>query len=291
MEEHKERLRLVLQTLREHQLYAKFSKCEFFKEQIQYLGHIITKEAIVVDPKKIRTIMEWPVPKDVADIRSFMGLADHHSLTKYFSQPTLNVRQAQWVDFLSGFDFEIKHLKGKENRVADALSRKLQCLYEISCSKGKNTFEGMIKKATEKDITYHQIKQQVQHSTSKENQQGYAVDVVGILYYKKRLYVPNQNIKNLILDEFHKSHYAGHPGYQKMITALQKEYYWLGMKKDVVNYLARCLECQQIKVEHQHPVGLLQPLPIPEWKWETISMDFITDLLRQGKITTPSWWC
>eukprot|EP00253_Pinus_taeda_P020645 PITA_20645 len=58
MEEHQEHLRLVLQTLREHQKYAKFSKCEFFKEQIQYLGHIITKEGIVVDPEKIRTIME-----------------------------------------------------------------------------------------------------------------------------------------------------------------------------------------------------------------------------------------
>lgn len=75
MEEH---LRLVLQTLREHQLYAKFRKFEFYKEQIQYLGHITTKEGIAMDPKKIGTIMEWPVPKDVADIRSFMGLAGYY---------------------------------------------------------------------------------------------------------------------------------------------------------------------------------------------------------------------
>eukprot|EP00253_Pinus_taeda_P018243 PITA_18243 len=251
VEEHQEHLRKVLQTLREHQLYAKFSKCDFFKEEIQYLGHVISKEGIAVDPEKIKAIMDWPVPKDVADIRSFMGLAgyyrifvegfskvafpitslqkkgkafqwtpncqqsfeqlkhllttapilriadpdkdyvvctdaskegvggvlmqegrvvayesrklkeheqkysaydleltavihalkmwrhylvgrkfllltDHHSLTNYFSQPTLNARQARWVDFLSGFDFEIKHLQGKENRVADALSRKVQ---------------------------------------------------------------------------------------------------------------------------------------------------------------------
>eukprot|EP00253_Pinus_taeda_P019694 PITA_19694 len=76
MEEHKEHLRLVLQTLREHQLYAKNNKYDFFKEQIQYLGHIITKDGINVDPEKIRTIMEWPVPKDMADIRSFMGLTE-----------------------------------------------------------------------------------------------------------------------------------------------------------------------------------------------------------------------
>eukprot|EP00253_Pinus_taeda_P020635 PITA_20635 len=76
-EEHKEHLRMVLQTLREHQLYAKFSKCDFF-EEIQYLGHVITKEGIAVDPEKIKTIMEWPMPKDVADIRSFMGLAGYY---------------------------------------------------------------------------------------------------------------------------------------------------------------------------------------------------------------------
>lgn len=90
-------------------------------------------------------------------------------------------------------------------------------------------------------------------------------------------------LKNLILDEFHISHYAGHLGYQKMITALRKEYHWPGMKKNVAEYLARCLECQQIKVEHVHPVGLLQPLPIPEWKWETISMDFITGFPQTKK--------
>lgn len=78
IKEHEEHLRIVLQTVWEHQLYGKFSKCDFYKDQIQYLGHIITKEGIVVDPEKIKTIMEWPTPKDVADIRSFMGLAGYY---------------------------------------------------------------------------------------------------------------------------------------------------------------------------------------------------------------------
>eukprot|EP00253_Pinus_taeda_P028576 PITA_28576 len=68
-----------------------------------------------------------------------------------------------------------------------------------------------------------------------------------------------------------------------MIIALQKEYYWLGMKKYVAEYLTRCLEYQQVKAEHQHPVGLLHPLPIPEWKWETIYMDFITGLPKSKR--------
>lgn len=142
----------------------------------------------------------------------------------------------------------------------------------------------MIKKVVEQDIVYQQIKQQVQQLTSQENQQGYSVGVTGMLCYKKRMCVPNQNnIKHLLLDEFHKSHYVGHPRYQKMITSLRKQYYWPGMKRDVVEYLTCCLECQQIKAEHQHPMGLLQPLPILEWKWETISMDFITGFPKTKK--------
>jgi len=62
-----------------------------------------------------------------------------------------------------------------------------------------------------------------------------------------------------------------------------KRIFWPCMKKDMAGYLARCLECQQIKAKHQHLAGLLQPLRIPEWKWETISMDFIIGLLKTKK--------
>jgi len=77
-EEHKEHLRIVLQTLWENQLYTKFSKCDFFKDQIQFLGHVIPAKGIVVDPEKIKTIMEWTTPKNVTDIRSFLGLAGYY---------------------------------------------------------------------------------------------------------------------------------------------------------------------------------------------------------------------
>jgi hypothetical protein len=77
-EEHEEHLRLVLQVLREYQLCANFSKCDFFQKKIHYLGHVIYKEGVAVDPDKIRSIMEWPTPKDVLDIRSFMGLEGYY---------------------------------------------------------------------------------------------------------------------------------------------------------------------------------------------------------------------
>jgi hypothetical protein len=76
--EHEEHLRFVLQVLREHQLYAKFNKCEFFQKKIHYLGHVLFEEGVEVDLEKIKSIMEWPTPKDVSDIRSFMGLAGYY---------------------------------------------------------------------------------------------------------------------------------------------------------------------------------------------------------------------
>jgi hypothetical protein len=67
-EEHDEHLRIVLQTLRKHKIYAKFDKWDFYKKEIQYLGHVISTKGIGVNPKKIKAIIEWLVPKDVADI-------------------------------------------------------------------------------------------------------------------------------------------------------------------------------------------------------------------------------
>ena len=99
------------------------------------------------------------------------------------------------------------------------------------------------------------------------------------------MYVPNvPKVKLLILDEIHKTPYSCHPGYQKTITMLRKEYFWPNMKTEVAEYIARCFECQQVKTEYQHPEGLLQPLPIPTWKWEIISLDFVTGLPRNQNL-------
>ena len=68
-----------------------------------------------------------------------------------------------------------------------------------------------------------------------------------------------------------------------MITPLRKLFYWPNMKSEKTQYLSKCLDCQQVKDEHQHPTSLLQPLPVPEWKWEIISLDFITGLPKTQK--------
>jgi hypothetical protein len=77
-EEHAKHLRIALQILREHQLYAKFSKCEFWLDQVEFLGHVISKEGIAVNPSKVASVLEWESPKNVKQIRGFLGMAGYY---------------------------------------------------------------------------------------------------------------------------------------------------------------------------------------------------------------------
>lgn len=144
--------------------------------------------------------------------------------------------------------------------------------------------EGKIKSAVEKDEKYKELIQKIAENSADNDNNIYRMSKNGLLMCKNRLYIPNSDeLKALILNEIHKKPYSGHPGYQKTITMLRKEFYWPKMKREVAKYLAKCLECRLVKAEHQHPAGLLQPLPIPEWKWEIISLDFITGLPRNAR--------
>ena len=77
-DEHEQHLKLVLQTLRDHQLNAKFSKCEFWLEKISFLGHVISKEGITVDPAKVEAVTEWKRSETPTEIRSFLGLVGYY---------------------------------------------------------------------------------------------------------------------------------------------------------------------------------------------------------------------
>jgi hypothetical protein len=106
-------------------------------------------------------------------------------------------------------------------------------------------------------------------------------DSQGTLWLGKRICVPNlKPIKESILREAHDSACSIHTGSTKMYKDLKTHYWWYGMKRDIAEYVSLCDTCQRVKVEHQRPAGLLQPLKIPEWKWEEIGMDFIVGLPR-----------
>ena len=116
-----------------------------------------------------------------------------------------------------------------------------------------------------------------------EVQQGksdkFMIDEEGVLRLGTRLCVPDvDDLRKELFEEAHYSTYSAHPGSTKMYHTLKDTYWWNGMKKDVAEFVSKCLTCQQVKLEHQRPAGLLQLLPIPEWKWDMIAMDFVTGL-------------
>ena len=106
-----------------------------------------------------------------------------------------------------------------------------------------------------------------------------------LIIYKGRIYlISASGMKITILRAFHDAPMAGHPGFFKTYKQVQERFTWKGLKSDVLQYVRECPICQQNKQEHTYPAGLLQPLPIPDKKWECLSMDFITGLPKaQGR--------
>ena len=107
------------------------------------------------------------------------------------------------------------------------------------------------------------------------------------LWFQRRICVPDvKEIKDRILKEAHSSLYTVHPGSTKMYHDLKSAYWWPNMKNEVAVYVAHCLVCQQVKIEHQRPGGPLQSLEVPQMKWEIITMDFVTGLPKSSKGNT-----
>lgn len=119
---------------------------------------------------------------------------------------------------------------------------------------------------------------------------GYSKVVDGGLLYHSRVCVPAiEELRGENLSEAHNSPFVMHPSGTKMYQDLKPHFWWCGMKKDIAEFVSRCLVCQQVKAPRQRPTGLLQPLNIPEWKWENIAMDFIVGLPKTLKGYTVIW--
>jgi hypothetical protein len=123
--------------------------------------------------------------------------------------------------------------------------------------------------------------QEIRCNIKEEKSPSFSEDEEGVLWYKGRIFVPNiKELKDKILREAHESAYSIHPEGNKMYHDLKATYWWYGMKRDVAEYVTLCDTCQRVKAEHQRPAGLLQPLQVPEWKWEEVAIDFIVGLSR-----------
>ncbi|CAA0819333.1 Unknown protein, partial [Striga hermonthica] len=112
----------------------------------------------------------------------------------------------------------------------------------------------------------------------------------GALEFRGRIVVPKvEALRKGILSEAHTAPYLAHPGSTKMYHDLKRSFWWRRLKKDVADFVRRCLTCQQVKTEHKSPIGLLRPLPIPRWKWEEVAMDFVTGLPKSSEHRDAIW--
>jgi hypothetical protein len=116
MEEHEDHIRIVLQHLREHQLYAKFSKCEFLIKEVPFLGHVVSPEGIAVDPSKVKEVLDWKPPMTVSEVRSFLGLAGYYrrfiqNFSKMAKPVTELLKKENKYVWSDTFDEAFKHLK------------------------------------------------------------------------------------------------------------------------------------------------------------------------------------
>jgi hypothetical protein len=133
---------------------------------------------------------------------------------------------------LTKFHFEIKHIKGKENRVVDALSRSTKTIHLAAVSTCEIDVKNRVRNAQETDPFIQIVTLYLQQEPARVKYEGYQMTKGGLLTYRDRLYIPNcDDLKRFIMDELHKIPYTGHPGYQKMITATRKQFYCLGMKE------------------------------------------------------------
>ena len=171
------------------------------------------------------------------------------------------------------FDFCWVHRPGRQNQVADALSRKAVETYVAALTSVQSDFLDRVRAQITVDATYLQLREKVKEGLVRK----YWLDD-GLLYAKGgRLFVPaSGSLRNELIRETHDPEWAGHPGVERMMALLSREYYWPKMEEDIELFVRTCLACQLDKTERRKQPGLLQPLPIPDRAWDSVSMDFIT---------------
>ncbi|GJY63661.1 putative reverse transcriptase domain-containing protein [Tanacetum coccineum] len=163
------------------------------------------------------------------------------------------------LKLLSDYDCEIRYHLGKANVVADALSRKERTEAQKPENLKNEDVGGMIRK----DIPKEKLDPRAD----------------GTLCLNGRSWLPCYgDLRTVIMHESYKSKYSVHPGLDKMYQDMKKLYWWPNMKADIATYVSKCLTCARVKAEHQRPSGLLVQPKIPQWKWDNITMDFVTKL-------------
>nr|GEX11271.1 putative reverse transcriptase domain-containing protein [Tanacetum cinerariifolium] len=234
-DEHEDHLRLVLELLKKEELYAKFSKCEFWLQEVQFLGHVVNQSGIHMDPSKIEAVKNWKAPTTPFEIRLFFGLAEQEEAFQTLKDNLCNALILSLPDGIE--DFVV---------YCDASNQGLGCVLIA--------YAWRQLKIHEKNYTTHDLE--------------LGAVMVALKTWRHYLY----GSKSVIYTD-HKS--LQHIFDQKELNMRQRR--WIELFSDY-----ECEICYH--PEHERPSGLLQQPEIPEWKWDTITMDFITKLPRLERI-------
>nr|GEZ60691.1 putative reverse transcriptase domain-containing protein [Tanacetum cinerariifolium] len=226
---------------------------------------------------------------------------DHKSLQHILDQKELNMRQRRWLELLSDYDCDIHNHSGKANVVADALSRK-----EREPPLRVRALVMTIGLDLPRQILNAQTEARKLESIKKEDVEGMLIEnskdpkkirteklkprTDGTLCLNGRSWLPCYgDLQTVIMHESHKSKYSIHSGSDKMYQDMKKLYWWPNLKADIATYVSKCFNCAKVKDEYQRPSGLLVPPKIPEWKWDNITMDFVTKLPKSSQGYDTIW--
>ncbi|XP_077219125.1 uncharacterized protein LOC143853291 [Tasmannia lanceolata] len=213
----------------------------------------------------------------------FLIRTDHRPLQYLMTQALQTPEQQYWLQKLVGYNYKIIYKPGRENVVADALSRCTDSKLFAFTMPYTNIIHN-IQKEIVNDPHTQTLLAELQatpatnpHYTLKN----------GVLYYKNRVYLPpTSSLKTVVFKELHSTPSGGHSGYTRTLARIRQSFYWQRMRKNIQFWVGECLICQQSKYSTRSPQGLLQPLPIPTRVWEDIAMDFITNLPTSNGKTT-----
>ena len=204
--------------------------------------------------------------------------SDHHTLQRLQTQSNISGRRARYAEFLQEYNCAVQYIKGRNNVVADALSRRPD-LFAVQAVKGLDAGDilAVIKDLSRSDSFIQQ--DSLLGSSSRLVPQGE-------LYYSRlygTLYVPSMqrgkhDIRELLITECHCSALSGHFGIDKTTALIQRDFFWPHMRRSVAAFLHTCHECQVAKCLSRRPYGLCQPLPVPIRRWQHVTMDLITAL-------------
>ncbi|GJU67778.1 putative reverse transcriptase domain-containing protein [Tanacetum coccineum] len=220
---------------------------------------------------------------------------DHKSLQHILDQKELNMRQHRWLELLRDYDCDIRYHPGKANVVADALSCKERIeplrvrplVMTIGLDLPKRILEAQIEAQKPENLVNEDVGGIIRRDIPKERLEPRAD---GTLCLHDRSWLPCYgDLRSVIMHESHKLKYSIHPSSEKMYQDMKKLYWWPNMKADIATYVSKCLTCARVKAEHQRPSGLLVQPEIPEWKWDNITMDFITKLPRSSQGFDTIW--